>query len=44
MLDYLLVFERAANRFPGFDNEVQGVDCRVDRNGSIRLFTFVLKE
>ena len=44
MLDYLLVFERAANRFPGFDNEVQGVYCRVDRNGSIRLFTFVLKE
>ena len=25
MLDYLKVFERAANQFPGFESEVQGV-------------------
>lgn len=44
MLDYLKVFERAANRFPGFDSEVQGVYRRTEPDGSIRLYTFVLKE
>jgi ornithine decarboxylase len=44
MLDYLTVFERAANRFPGFDSEVQGVYRRAAPDGSIRLWTFVLKE
>jgi ornithine decarboxylase len=44
MLDYLTVFERAANRFPGFDSEVQGVYRRTEPDGSMRLYTFVLKE
>jgi ornithine decarboxylase/arginine decarboxylase len=44
MLDYLTVVERATNRFPGFESEIQGVYRRADADGSIRLGTFVLKE
>jgi ornithine decarboxylase len=44
MLDYLTVFEQAANRFPGFESEVQGVYRRTESDGSIRLYTFVLKD
>jgi arginine/lysine/ornithine decarboxylase len=44
MLDYLLLFERAANRFPGFESEVQGVYRRTEPDGSVRLYTFVLKD
>ena len=44
MLDYLMVFERAANLFPGFESEMQGVYRRTAPDGSIRLWTFVLKE
>ena len=43
MIDYLLMFERAANRFPGFDCEVQGVYRRTEADGSIRLYTFVVR-
>ncbi|MBI1220749.1 MAG: amino acid decarboxylase [Rhodobacteraceae bacterium] len=44
MLDYLLMFEAAANRFPGFDNEIQGVYREVDHDGTIRLFTYVVRD
>ncbi len=44
MIDYLMVFERAANRFPGFESEVQGVYRRTEADGSIRLYTFVVRE
>ena len=44
MLDYLTVFERAANQFPGFESEVQGVYRRTEPDGSVRLYTFVLNE
>ena len=44
MLDYLMMFERAANQFPGFESEVQGVYRRTEADGSIRLYTFVLKD
>ncbi len=44
MLDYLTVFERAANRFPGFESEVQGVYRHTEPDGSIRLYTLVLKD
>jgi len=44
MLDYLMVFERAANRFPGFESEVQGVYRRTEADGSVKLYTFVLKD
>jgi ornithine decarboxylase len=42
MLDYLAVFEQAANRFPGFESEIQGVCRRTESDGSIRLHMFVL--
>ncbi len=43
-LDYFKLFERAANQFPGFESEVQGVYRRTEPDGSIRFYTFVLKE
>jgi len=43
MLDYLMVFERAANRFPGFESEVQGVYRRTEADGSVKLYTLVLE-
>jgi ornithine decarboxylase len=43
-LDYFKLFERAANQFPGFESEVQGVYRRTEPEGSIRFYTFVLKE
>jgi ornithine decarboxylase/arginine decarboxylase len=44
MLDYLLMFERAANLFPGFDNEIQGVYREPQPDGSVRFFTYVARE
>ena len=44
MLDYLAVFERAANQFPGFESEVQRVYRRIKPDDSVRLYTFVLNE
>jgi len=44
MLDYLRMFEAAANRFPGFDNEIQGVYRETDANGRVELFTYVVRE
>ena len=43
MLDYLAAFEEASNRFPGFENEVQGVYPERDADGRIRLFTYVVR-
>jgi ornithine decarboxylase len=44
MLDYLKMFERCANLFPGFEAEVQGVYREVESNGSVRFYTYVAKE
>lgn len=44
MRDYLVMFEEAANRFPGFENEIQGVYREIDTSGRIRLFTYVVRE
>ncbi len=44
MIDYLLTFERAANAFPGFDTEVQGVYREVEAGGRIRFYTYVARE
>jgi ornithine decarboxylase len=44
MLDYLKMFERSTNLFPGFEAEIQGVYREVDQNGVIRFHTYVLKE
>ncbi|MBF0141723.1 MAG: amino acid decarboxylase [Magnetococcales bacterium] len=44
MLDYLKVFERGANLFPGFDNEIQGVYRVQEKDGKVRFFTYVARE
>ena len=44
MLDYLLMFQKAANLFPGFDVEIQGIYREVDRDGAVRFHTYVVRE
>lgn len=44
MLDYLQMFEQAANRFPGFDSEIQGIYRETGNDGRVRLHTYVVKE
>ncbi|OIQ94796.1 ornithine decarboxylase, constitutive [mine drainage metagenome] len=44
MLDYLRMFERSANLFPGFEAEIQGLYRKVESDGSIRFYTYVAKE
>lgn len=44
MIDYLKVFERGANLFPGFESEVQGLYREIDAEGRMRFFTYVLQE
>ena len=44
MLDYLLMFEQAANLFPGFDCEIQGVYRETSEDGQVRLYTYVVDE
>jgi ornithine decarboxylase len=41
MIDYLKVFEKGSNLFPGFETEVQGVYREVQPDGSVRMFTYV---
>jgi ornithine decarboxylase len=43
MIDYLKVFEKGSNLFPGFDTEIQGVYREKQPDGSIRLFTYVTR-
>jgi ornithine decarboxylase len=44
MIDYLKMFERAFNAFPGFDVEIQGLYRETDETGRIRLHTYVATE
>jgi ornithine decarboxylase len=44
MLDYLLMFEGAANKFPGFDSEIQGVFRETAADGTIVFHTYVVQE
>jgi len=44
MIDYLKMFERCFNTFPGFDVEIQGVYKESDGSGRIRLYTYVVSE
>jgi ornithine decarboxylase len=44
MLDYLIMFEEAANRFPGFDSEIQGIYRERAADGVIRFHTYVVRE
>ncbi len=44
MLDYLKMFQKSANAFPGFESEIQGLYREVDETGAIRFYTYVVKE
>jgi ornithine decarboxylase len=44
MIDYLKVFERGSNLFPGFESEIQGVYRETDASGTIRFHTYVIRE
>jgi arginine/lysine/ornithine decarboxylase len=44
MIDYLKMFERASNLFPGFDTEIQGVYREVNDHGMVRFYTYVVRE
>jgi len=44
MLDYLKMFERSANRFPGFEAEIQGLYREIEPDGTIRFYTYVVRE
>ncbi len=44
MLDYLTMFERAANLFPGFETEIQGIYREIAPDGSVRFHTYVVRE
>jgi ornithine decarboxylase len=44
MIDYLKMFERASNLFPGFDTEIQGVYREVNAHGAVRFYTYVVRE
>ena len=42
MLDYFRMFEEAGNRFPGFENEIQGIYRKTGNDGRTRLYTYVV--
>jgi ornithine decarboxylase len=44
MIEYLKMFEKSANVFPGFEAEVQGLYREVDASGAIRFYTYVVRE
>ncbi|KAI9033395.1 ornithine decarboxylase [Hyaloraphidium curvatum] len=44
MIEYLKAFERAANLFPGFENEIQGLYREKDKDGMVRFYTYVVHE
>ena len=44
MLDYLRMFEKSANLFPGFDVEIQGIYRETDQDGTVRFHTYVVRE
>ena len=44
MIDYLKMFEKSANVFPGFEAEVQGLYREADETGAIWFYTYVVRE
>jgi ornithine decarboxylase len=44
MLDYFRMFEQGGNKFPGFENEIQGIYREPQPDGTVRLFTYVIRE
>ncbi len=43
MVEYLKMFEKSANVFPGFESEIQGLYREVDDSGAIRFYTYVVR-
>jgi ornithine decarboxylase len=41
---YLRLFEESDNRFPGFENEMQGIFPRRDNHGRLCYYTYVVRE
>ncbi|HZB92686.1 MAG TPA: Orn/Lys/Arg decarboxylase N-terminal domain-containing protein [Stellaceae bacterium] len=41
MLDYLKVFEKSANLFPGLEAEIQGIYRETEPDGTARFYTYV---
>jgi ornithine decarboxylase len=44
MLNYLKMFERSANLFPGFEAEIQGIYRESEPDGTVRFYTYVVRE
>ena len=44
MIDYLLAFQNGANKFPGFESEIQGIYREIDNAGKVVFYTYVVKE
>ncbi len=44
MLNYLKMFEEAANLYPGFESEIQGVYSERGADGRVRFHTYVVDE
>ncbi len=44
MIDYLKMFEKSSNVFPGFEAETQGLYRETDESGNIRFYTYVVRE
>ncbi len=44
MLAYFRMFEEGGNRFPGFENEIQGIYRQTASDGRVRLHTYVVSE
>jgi ornithine decarboxylase len=38
------MFERSANLFPGFEAEIQGVFRETASDGTVRFYTYVVRE
>ena len=44
MIDYIKMFERSSNVFPGFETEVQGLYRERDASGAVSFYTYVVRE
>ncbi|MGA9847446.1 MAG: amino acid decarboxylase, partial [Roseiarcus sp.] len=44
MIEYLKMFEKSSNVFPGFESEIQGLYRETDESGNIRFYTYVVRE
>jgi len=38
------MFERSANLFPGFEAEIQGIYRETEPGGTVRFYTYVVRE